>query len=32
MARVENAFGRLEKALTDHSGAVVYRIDERRTS
>jgi hypothetical protein len=32
MARVENAFGRLEKALTDRSGAVVYRIEERRTS
>ena len=32
MARIENAFGRLEKALTDRSGAVVYRIEERRTS
>ncbi|HEY2937018.1 MAG TPA: hypothetical protein VGJ25_10495 [Gaiellaceae bacterium] len=32
MARVENAFARLEKALTDRSGAVVYRIEERRTS
>jgi small-conductance mechanosensitive channel len=32
MARIENAFGRLEKALTDRSGAVVYRIEEHRTS
>ena len=32
MARIENAFARLEKALTDRSGAVVYRIEERRTS
>jgi hypothetical protein len=32
MARIENAFARLEKALTDQSGAVVYRIEERRTS
>jgi hypothetical protein len=32
MARIENAFGRLEKALTDRSGAVVYRIEERRSS
>ncbi len=32
MARIENAFARLEKALTDRSGAIVYRIEERRTS
>ena len=32
MARIENAFARLEKALTDRSGAVVYRIEERRSS
>ncbi len=32
MARIENAFARLEKALTDRTGAVVYRIEERRTS
>ena len=32
MARIESAFARLEKALTDRSGAVVYRIEERRTS
>jgi DNA repair ATPase RecN len=32
MARIENAFARLEKALTDRNGAVVYRIEERRTS
>jgi hypothetical protein len=32
MARIESAFARLEKALTDQSGAVVYRIEERRTS
>ena len=32
MARIENAFARIEKALTDRSGAVVYRIEERRTS
>jgi small-conductance mechanosensitive channel len=32
MARIENGFARLEKALTDRSGAVVYRIEERRSS
>ena len=32
MARIENAFARLENALTDRSGAVVYRIEERRSS
>jgi hypothetical protein len=32
MARIENAFARLEKALTDRTGAVVYRIEERRSS
>jgi hypothetical protein len=32
MARIEGAFARLEKALTDRSGAVVYRIEERRSS
>jgi chromosome segregation ATPase len=30
MARIEDSFGHLEKALTDQSGAVVYRIEERR--
>ncbi len=29
---VDERLGRLEKALTDKSGAVVYRIEERRTS
>jgi len=29
---VDERLGRLEKALTDKSGAVVYRIEERRSS
>ncbi len=30
--RLDERFDRLEKALSDKSGAIVYRIEERRTS
>ena len=32
IAILDDRFSRLEKALSDKSGAVVYRIEERRTS